>query len=61
MPGPEVVVDGQRSGIGCADGGSNRGDFVFRLKSDDAEIFVLRELVQNVGSRRDGIAALEKL
>ena len=48
MPGPEVVVMSDGAAIGSADGGSNRGDFVFSLESDYAEIFVGRKLVQNV-------------
>ena len=43
--------DRQRAAVSSADRRSYRGDFVFRLKCRDAEIFVLRELMQNVGSR----------
>ena len=52
--------NGQGAGVCGSNRGGDGGDFVFSLESDDAEILVLRELVQNVGRRSDGIAALKK-
>ncbi len=52
--------DAESAGVGRADRGRDGGDFVFGLEGDYAEIFVLRELVENVGCGRDGIRAEEK-
>ena len=52
--------DRQRAGIGRADRRSDRGDFIFGLKSRHAEILVPRKLVQNVRSRRDRIRTLKE-
>src|SRR2546430_9679248 len=43
-----------------ADGRSDGGDFVFRLKSDHTKVLVLGEFVENVGRRGDGIAAQDR-
>ena len=52
--------DGQSAGIGGANRGSDSRNFVFGLKSGDAEILVHGKLVKNVRSRSDGIGAEEK-
>src|SRR5262249_38069401 len=53
--------DGESAGIGRADSGSDRGDFVLGLESDDAEILILRKLMQDVGRGGNRVAALEQL
>ena len=52
--------DAERAGIRRADGGSDGGDFVFGLKSGDAEILVLRKLMQDVRRGGDGIRTQEQ-
>jgi len=49
--------DGQCAGIGGADGTGDGSNFVFGLEREDAEILVLRELMQNVGGRRNRVTA----
>src|SRR5690348_1597135 len=51
---------GEGACVGCADRGSDGGDFVFGLEGHYAEIFVLGQFVKNVRSRRDRIAALKE-
>jgi hypothetical protein len=43
-----------------ADGGGDAGDLVLGLERADAEVLVLRELVQDVGGRGDRVAAEEQ-
>ena len=45
---------------GGAQGGADAGDLVFGLEGADAEVLVLRQLVEDVGRRRDRVAAEEQ-
>ena len=52
-PGTRGDTDGPA--VGCADRRTNRGNFVFRLESAQAQSFVFRQLVQQRGCRRNRI------
>ena len=60
MPGPAGRGDGERARVGGADRGGDGRDLVLGLEGDDPELLVHRQLVQDVGGRRDRVAALEE-
>ncbi len=49
--------DGERAGIGRADGAGDGRDLVLGLKGQNAKMFVFRKFVENVRRGSDGIAA----
>src|SRR3974390_3288999 len=53
--------DCELAGVGSADRRSDGSNFVFCLEGQDTEILVLRQFVNNAGSRGNGVAAEEKL
>src|ERR1700684_2201032 len=52
--------DTQRAPEGRAQGGADAGDLVLGLEGADAELFAPAQLVQDVGRRRDRVAAQEQ-
>src|SRR5687767_5462770 len=44
----------------CANGGSDGGDFVFRLKGSNVEVFVPGKFMQNVARRRNRVAPVKE-
>ncbi len=59
-PGPLVPGHADVAGERGADGRADGGDLVFGLKGFDAEIFMARQFVQDVGGGRDRVGAVEE-
>ena len=59
-PGPDVVVTPSAPPNDAPSAAPTAGDLVLGLERDDAELLVLRELVQDVGRRRDRVGAEEQ-
>ena len=60
MPGPDVVVSPIEPANDAPERRADRGDLVFGLERVDAEVLVLRQLVEDVGGRRDRVRAEEQ-
>ena len=59
-PRPARSRHAQRAAERRADGGPDRGDLVLGLEGADAEVLVPREVVEDVGGRRDRVRAQEE-